>query len=318
MKRCVKYSLYAAILLMFTVFLSGCHAMYPIHFEFDGNYMADKTIDILIPIDENDENYRESTIRYFDILVKYGQLHSKYNDETVTEELKQTEIERYNENGYRSMLCHFPTQDFSRSSIDDNKIRMSIYLDSKNEYIRLCDKYKSFRLAVIGSRGEILSISEEIPFKSSKEYYLDNNVAYDPVKNAISPEYQRHGKFRFWLLIIEIIMYAMPVMAIELLVVVIIFKKAKYLEFPYSIIESAVMTLPLTAFLAVRYDDAIKSTLTLNAAFDRFFDLSDTSVWVVLYAFIPYISFLAITILTCIRKAIKSEDNTEAGNENIY
>lgn len=314
MKRCVKYSLYTAILLLFTVFLSGCHAMYPINFEFDGNYMTDKTIDILIPIDENDENYRESTIRYYDILVKYGQLQSRYNDETVTEELKQIEIERYNENGYRSMLCHFPTEDFSRSSIEDNKIKMSIYLNSKDKYMRLCDKYKTFRLAVIGSRGEILSISEEIPFKSSKEYYLDNDVVYDPVNNVISPVYLRHGKFRFWLFIIEIIMCMIPVWSIELLVTVIIFKQAKYLNFPYSIIESAVMTLPLTAFLAVRYDDAVKSTLTQEAAFARFFDLSDTSVWSVVYVFIPYISFLAITILTCIRKTMESKDNIEVEN----
>ena len=68
MKRVVKYSLYAAIVLLFTVFLSGCHSMYSVNIESEGYYMTDKTIDILIPISEKDENYIDSVIEYYDIL----------------------------------------------------------------------------------------------------------------------------------------------------------------------------------------------------------------------------------------------------------
>ncbi len=317
MKRVVKYSLYAAIVLLFTVFLSGCHSMYSVNIESEGYYMTDKTIDILIPISEKDENYIDSVIEYYDILSEYKQFQGSYIDENIERELKKTEIYRYNENGYRSMLCHYRTEDFSKSSIEDNKIKTSIYLNSKERYMQLCDKYKTFRIAVVGKNGEILNISEEFPFKSSEKYYLDNDIDYDPVNNVLSPVYIRQGEWRFWLFIVETVMYLIPVWAIELLAAVIIFKNVKFLEFPYSIIESAVMTLPLTVYLAVRYDDAVKSTLTHDAALAQFFDLSDIPVLRIVFVFIPYISFLAITVLTCIRKAMKSEENNINKNINI-
>lgn len=305
MKKCFKYTLYSLILLIFTVFLSSCHSMYPISFEFEGYYMVDKTIDILIPISENDTNYIDSATRYYNILSKYKQFQGNYDDEDIEDELKKTEIYKYNENGYKSMLCHFRTEDFSKSSIDDNKVNISIYLDSKQKFKQLCEEYKTFRIAVVGMKGEILNISEEIPFKSSKEYYIDSDISYDPINNTVSPVYLRQGKFRFWLLLIDMLMYIAPVWSIALLIAVIFLKDAKSLKFPYSIFESAAMTLPLTVFLAVRYDDAIKSTLTQNAALEQFFDLGDISVLSIIFVFIPYVSFLTITILTCIKKTMK-------------
>ncbi|MBO5164584.1 MAG: hypothetical protein J6B75_09150 [Ruminococcus sp.] len=303
-----KYSLYAAVVLLFTVFLCGCHSMYSIDIETDGSYMTDKTIDILIPISENDENYIDSVIEYYEAFSKYKQYQESYIEENAEKELKKTEIYRYNENGYRSMLCHFRTEGFSKGSLEDNKIKMSIYLNSKDKYMQLCERYKTFRIAVVGKNGEILNISEEYPFKSSEEYFLDNDIDYDPVNNVLSPIYIRHGKWRFWLFIVEAVMLLMPVWAIELLPAVIIFKKVKILGFPYSIIGSAAMTLPLTVYLAVRYDDAVKSTLTHDAALAQFFNLKDVSVWSVIYVFIPYISFLIITVITCVRKSMKSNE----------
>ncbi|MBD5160399.1 MAG: hypothetical protein HDT23_09200, partial [Ruminococcus sp.] len=72
--------------------LSGCGQYYSdiFNFKFQGEYMADKYVDLLIPIDETDEFY------------------TPYNchisgDIEIPED---SEIVNYNKDGYRSMLMH--------------------------------------------------------------------------------------------------------------------------------------------------------------------------------------------------------------------
>ena len=169
--RKIRFFIVAFVFVGIMFVLSGC-AYYSdrFDFEFKGEYMADKYVDLLIPIDETDEFYTPYNC----------------NIEGDIEIPENSEIVKYNKDGYRSMLMHIKEADLSISICDSehysdshekyngtpSEIRQWIgvpyyegrYNDPYNEemFLEFCNKYKKCRVAVFDKDGNILQISKKI------------------------------------------------------------------------------------------------------------------------------------------------------------
>ncbi len=108
--RKIKFFIMAFVLVGIMFLFSGCGAYYSslFDFEFNGRYMADKYVDILIPLDETDEFYTNYNC----------------NIDGDIEIPENSEIVNYNKDGYRSMLMHIKKANLDISTENDsgNKI----------------------------------------------------------------------------------------------------------------------------------------------------------------------------------------------------
>lgn len=174
--------------------LSGCGAYYSTDFDFyfHGDYMADKYVDLLIPIDENDEFYTP---------------YNSYieNDIEIPED---SEIVNYNKDGYRSMLIHMNKSDLDISMKDSegyydtqeeyngtpSEIHQWVWFppyhmsESEERFLEFCNKYKKCYIAVFDGNGNIVQISKKIPLVSLGNFYLQD-ISYNVEKNKIKPYY---------------------------------------------------------------------------------------------------------------------------------
>lgn len=186
------------ILLLFLIFgcmfmLTGC-AYYHVgfQFDFDGDYMADKYVDLLIPIDESDERYTD------------------LNDFAIKRNIPEdSEIVTYSKGGYRSMLMHMNGARLDTSFYDTSgkgegsdkysgiigEVYQSVDLPhewyQKNNdphgeegFLEFCDKYRKARAAVFDSEGNILHISRKFSLSKlgySYIYELEYDISADKI-----------------------------------------------------------------------------------------------------------------------------------------
>lgn len=188
------------ILLLFVILgcmfmLTGC-AYYntSFDFDFDGDYMADKYVDLLIPIDESDERYTDLN----DVV-----LNGESSDD-LRNIPKDSEIVTYSKDGYRSMLMHmkgarldtaFNGEGSDGNSGIINEVYQRVYLPQewhqKNRdphgeeaFLEFCDKYKKARAAVFDSEGNILHISKKFSLSKlgySYIYELEYDISADKI-----------------------------------------------------------------------------------------------------------------------------------------
>lgn len=195
--RKTRFFIMAFVLVGIMFILSGC-AYYSdtFDFEFKGGYMADKYVDLLIPLDETDEFYTAYNC----------------NIEGDIEIPENSEIVNYKKDGYRSMLMHIKESKLSISIRDSEN-----YPDSHEEYngtpseisqcigvpyyegrhddpyneemfLEFCNKYRKCRVAVFDKDGNILQISKKISLVSLGNFYLQD-ISYNVEKNIIKPIY---------------------------------------------------------------------------------------------------------------------------------
>ncbi len=177
--RKTRFFIMACVLVGIMFLFSGC-AYYSDHFdfEFNGEYMADKYVDLLIPLDETDEFYTDYNC----------------NIEGDIEIPENSEIVNYNKDGFRSMLMHIKESNLNISS----EIRQSIYVpyyegrydDPYNEemFLEFCNKYRKCRVAIFDKDGSILQVSKKIPLVSLGNFYLQD-ISYDAENNVINQNY---------------------------------------------------------------------------------------------------------------------------------
>lgn len=188
----IKIFIMTAVLVGIMFVLSGC-AYYNDHFdfEFNGEYMADKYVDLLIPLEETDEFYTD------------------YNCNIEIPE--NSEIVNYNKDGFRSMIMHIKESKLSISITDSehypashekyngtpSEIRQCVNVPyyegisdtyNTNMFLKFCNKYKKCRVAVFDKDGNIIQISKKIPLVSLGNFYLQD-ISYDVEKNKIKPSY---------------------------------------------------------------------------------------------------------------------------------
>lgn len=290
MRRYVKYAAYALIAAAVIVLLCGCHAQYCFTIEIDSGSASNDRIDVLIPLDEENEEYRDVSYTARNV---YGE-----DDEWIA----QTEIARYSLDGYRSMLVHYRVEEYEISSYDDTKDVVRFYLNSEREFLGLCDSCETFRIAVVDRNGNVLQVSPVYAFKSSAFYYLEKPLEYDVAANTASPKYERNGFITIWELLASLFSVVMPIPAAALLIAAIAIrcKDASAVPKVYHSFIFMILCVPSAAAIAFRIDDAVKSTLTRQAAWDKFWDLGSTSVTYVLYTSLPLVIYFAFTIWTAV------------------
>ncbi|MDE6665853.1 MAG: hypothetical protein K2K14_06660 [Ruminococcus sp.] len=190
--------------------LSGC-AYYSdtFDFEFKGEYMADKYVDLLIPLDETDEFYTPYNC----------------NIEGDIKIPENSEIVNYNKDGYRSMLMHIKESDLSILIRDSEhypdshekyngtpyEIRQCIgvpyyegrYNDRYNEemFLEFCNKYKKCRVAVFDKDGNIIGVSRKIPLVSLGNFYLQD-ISYDVESDIIKLYYKTSVEIFIFIIIV--------------------------------------------------------------------------------------------------------------------
>lgn len=142
-----------------------------------------KYIDILIPLETNDEYYTE-----YNTFINGSDIRVPAID-------KNSEISRYNESGYRSMLIHYNGTNVFYFNPADAHISLplelySTYNDPYGEeaFMDFCDKYKKCKFVVINNQGDILSISKEIKLKKFG-YYLNGTTKWNTDNNRIKVSY---------------------------------------------------------------------------------------------------------------------------------
>ncbi len=287
MKKYLKYILCLAVVLIAGITTGGCQQMYGVYIEYESDtiYMEDKMVDILIPIREDNPAYTECN---------YGEL--------VPEE---SEIIRYkDENGYTSLLFHSSRVVDYFSSTE----KTVIFLRGTKDYYDMCDDCGTFRLAVFDKSGDILNISDELPFKSSERYYLDNNITYNPDTNTISPVYENRDGLSVWLFVSLTLAWIVPVFSIVMLLVLFLPKDVSFARNPCTLCIFGVMLIPLVVYLFFRYDNAVKSSISDKMAFEIFFDFGVS--WICIpYLLLPYIAFIGAEFMIYYRR--KNDGTTQ-------
>ncbi|MDE5620365.1 MAG: hypothetical protein K2I80_07570 [Ruminococcus sp.] len=194
--RKTRFFIMAFLLVGIMFILSGC-AYYNDHFdfEFNGEYMADKYVDLLIPLEETDEFYTDYNC----------------NIEGNIEIPKNSEIVNYNKDGFRSMIMHIKGSRLYISITDSehypashekyngtpSEIRQCVNVPyyegisdtyNTNMFLKFCNKYKKCCVAVFDKDGNIIQISKKIPLVSLGNFYLQD-ISYNVEQNRIKPSY---------------------------------------------------------------------------------------------------------------------------------
>lgn len=212
MKRYIKMFVVITMLVGIMFLFNSC-AYYDCNFsfEFKGEYMADKYVDLLIPFNETDERYTDFN----------GIINRSIKNQTskLTIDVpgiipENSQIVLYDNDGYRSMLMHMKNADLSISVRDSEGIpdysekyngtpyTVSQHIGLPNEwliqyndpygegaFLEFCNKYKKCRVAIFDKDGNILQISKKISLVSLGNFYINDTIFYNTEKNKIKPHY---------------------------------------------------------------------------------------------------------------------------------
>lgn len=288
MKRYLKYALLIMVVLLPLV-MGGCQPHYSIYIEYENNsiYMEDKMIDILIPEKKLNPAYME---------------FNSHNG-LVSEE---SEIVRYkDENDYNSMFFH--TNLIQEYSFLQEKAILT--LNSKNAFYNMCDDFGTFRIVVFDKEGKILNISEEIPFKSSEEYYIDRSIIYHPMTNEINQSYKNKYGENPIKIIALMFAWGMPFVSVMLLLVFFLPKDVSAARSPFTLILFGIPIIPLAIYLLLRYDNAVKASISGKVALENFFDFGSSWIFAP-YVLVPYIAFAGAAFLIYRRRKNDKESQS--------
>ncbi len=271
MKKYLKYAFFSLIMMFVIVMCNGCQFVYNVTIKYDSNgqEMAGKSVDILLPMDKEDSIYCD------------------FKGENLKADIgENSEIARYSD-GY--MSCRFHNKRINNVETDSDKT--VITLSNKGCYEYLCENYEKFRLALIDDNGNIIQISEELPFKSSEKYYLDNSIIYNPQTNEVTPKYKNIEGGNIWMYVALIFAWIAPVAAVVLLLVIFLPKDVSFAESPWVLVPFGVNIIPLLVYVFFRYDEAVKSSINQKMAWKIFFDIDYPAI-VLPCILLPYFAFI--------------------------
>ena len=263
-----------AVLVGIMFILSGCGAYYSdsFDFEFNGKYMADKYVDLLIPLDETDEFYTDS-----DCKIKAWQ---EYKGNLIIEIPENNEIVNYNKDGFRSMLMHIK-EAYLHISTDDseNKIiqRLGVpyyegrHRDPYNEemFLEFCNKYKKCRVAIFDKDGNILQISKKIPLVSLGNFYLQN-ISYDVEENKIKPYYKMTKEISFFIIVVWLFSLIGTIGCIITLIADKVNRNKFIVSYKGYIIATSIFNIPTALFIIIYIYCAFGMSLTIADFFLNF------------------------------------------------
>lgn len=295
MKKYLKYFLYFVIIMTSAIILSSCQVQYDIEIECgaDTPQMEGKLIDILLPVDETN--------------VDYSEFHTTtISPEAVDWEIiRDSDIVKYNIDGYKSMIFH--TYLVQEAGLYGKNMEISVR--SKDKYMNICDDYESFRLALIDTRGNIYHVSEEMPFKSSEDYYLDS-ISYDTEKNEVRTAYKNKNGDSIGNTVAFLLMLVMPFVSLVMFLVIFLPREcAAFAKNPITLVLFGIPLVPLVVYLFFRFDDCVKASINDRMAWELFFDFGISCI-LIIYAMLPYVIFIASAFMIYYRRK-KAENSTD-------
>lgn len=284
--RKIKFFIMAFVLVGIMFLFSGC-AYYSSYFdfEFNGEYMADKYVDLLIPLDETDEFYTDYNC----------------NIEGNIEIPENSEIVKYNKDGYRSMIMHIKESSLwilitdSEHYPDSNEkyngvpseINQYIYVpyyegrydDPYNEemFLEFCNKYKKCHVAIFDKDGNILQISKKIPLVSLGNFYLQD-ISYDVENNKIKPYYKRSEKICFFLINVWLFSLIGTIGCIITLIKDKVNRNRFIVSYKGYIIATSIFNIPTALFIIVYIYCAFGTSLSIEDFFIIFHTIINMGV----------------------------------------
>lgn len=274
--RKTRFFIMAFVLAGIMFIFSGC-AYYSnsFDFEFHGEYMADKYVDLLIPLDETDEFYTDYNCNIRNIL--------RESDIEIPE---NSEIVNYNKDGFRSMLMHIKKSK-SGISIEDSEgfsdcsdkyngvpseINQYIYVpyyegrydDPYNEemFLEFCNKYKKCHVAIFDKDGNIIKISKKIPLVSLGNFYLQN-ISYDVENNGIKPIYKASAEILVFVNIVWLFAMVGMIGCIITLIADKVNQNKPIVSYKGYIIASSIFNIPTALFVITYIYCAFGMSLTI-------------------------------------------------------
>lgn len=291
MKRFVRIFGVLAVLLT-AALLAGCHAMYPITVNVSGSSIDDEFVDILLPIDEDDTDY----------LMINDMAGYVLNMEDTG--VMRTELYSYCDGGYRSMLIHHGLSDY-RITHGSNTAEVNLYLNGQKDFTEMCDKYRTFKIALVDRNGNILDVSEKFDLSTYKGVYVDK-INYDRSTGRfdVSYLYNRSLLIAVTEAAAETAMLAIPMIAVLGLAAIIIIRTKEKGNIP-NIAHSLLFLiplLPLVLYIVIRIDYAVKTAAPLSDSWTDFTALSGGNILMAAYRLLPVPIFIAVTVWAAINR----------------
>ncbi|WP_295092758.1 hypothetical protein [uncultured Ruminococcus sp.] len=283
MKRC-RYILCTLVLLMIMTVLAGCHAEYNFTLKVTEDTETEYMLDILIPISEDSPDYGE---RSWPVGATQG----------TGEPDTQPQIALYDSEGYRSMLVHY--RRLMGWSVKPGKTDFS--LNGVRDYLELCERYQTFRIALVDLQGNVLQVSEEYDFQSGKQSYLKSPIEYDPQTNTalVQYKYRQTGMQVFRDVVLLFLSWLMPLPAIAGLITLILFRLTSLRDnVPrgYHALVFLVPCLPSIIYLGCKLYEAFQYTLTDQAAWEALLHELDIPAKRLLWFAAPWLVLLVFII----------------------
>ena len=292
-------------LAVFLLSICGCHEMYPIKITIPDETQMPAIVDILLPMEEDSPVYRTQSYEA-NLALDMGE-----------NEILLCELYRYHEDGYRSMLCHYSLSDYRIEKHADGSAEVRLYMNGKNEFAELCDRFQTFKVASADEDGNVLYVSEAYRFEPHGNVYLEG-LTFD--FEARTVEVQYHYDRPFWLELLEMAAEAgiqiMPVAMLAWFVFVVIMRIREGRGYPnlWFSLPFVVGVLPLAAYFSCRLDYALKTERALESIWTDFLSLG--SPWLIAYDLIPVLLlagvFLWAAYLTNEAHTVRQDPNDQS------
>ncbi len=276
--------------LLAIILLCSCHAQYILTVTVNTADMSDKLVDMLIPMDKDDPCYDR---------IVYS---SRYFPDKDTEGIRQTEIAQYSKDGYRSMLVHYGLSYYEITQ-NANSSDVKFYLNGKREYRELCDKYKSFKIAVTDKEGRIICVSDEYKLSPKMRVYAEE-INYDIDNNIVSAEYTYNRSVIMWATeeFSSLAMLPMAVFSPVFFFVFLFLRLIRRKDFPdplHSIIF-AMFTIPVILYLWTRLDYAFRTGAPLTEVWNDLCCEHNGNQFTAVLFLLPIVIFTAVLVWSLI------------------
>lgn len=276
MKKHIKIFFMTIMLAGIMFILSGC-AYYDsdFSFEFHDEYMADKYVDLLIPLDETDERYTD-----FNCNIKGG-------DYQAIEIPENSEIVNYNENGFRSMLMHMKDARLNVYIYEkfDYEIRQCINLPDEwyewsyehgdcygtEAFLEFCNKYRKCRVAVFDKDGNIIKVSKKIPLVSAGNFYIDDTTFYDVENDILKPNYVAPPEIAIFIVVVWLFLQISIIGSVITLIVYKINHNQWDRTYKKYIIASSLFNVPTVLLIIIGIYTSFGTSLTIKDFFINLF-----------------------------------------------
>ncbi len=271
MRRYIKLILLGAFMMLV---MCGCNPYVDLEIYTNGN-MEDHFIDMMIPIGEDDEQWTD--------FAPTEKTYYSYSYDSFVDVTLDSEIVKYSENGFRSMLMHM-----KNASYPAREQSFAIGFGDETERESFCKKYGEFRLAEIDGEGNIYRVTDTYSLRSGMFHHI-KSIDYDAGNGEVRVTYMADNKFTSFLLYIVLISLISNIILLVYLLAVAFFLRNGFENSRRWAVICGVFCVPAIVYTLLRTYDSIMSAYSFTAAVD--FGVSGLR-GVALLICVPLVSFI--------------------------